>query len=161
MPRGGKRPNAGRKRGAKIPRTRIKEAIQAKRETEIADAIESKEAARDAFRAQVFAQLHPLIDAQIKHALGLKYLVVREKKTGKFLKVTKERMDALLANPEDDPELELLEVWDKDPSVQAFTDLMNRTLDKPKEQVDVNVTGELEVVTKTLQAARKRLAQSR
>ena len=32
---------------------------------------------------------------------------------------------------------EIIEVWEKDPSVQAFTDLMNRTLDKPAEQVKV------------------------
>jgi len=29
---------------------------------------------------------------------------------------------------------EIIEVWEKDPSVQAFTDLLNRALDKPAEQ---------------------------
>ena len=29
---------------------------------------------------------------------------------------------------------ETLEVWEKDPSVHAFADLMNRTIDKPSEQ---------------------------
>jgi hypothetical protein len=36
---------------------------------------------------------------------------------------------------------EVIEVWEKDPSVQAFTDLMNRTIDKPIEQMAVDATG--------------------
>jgi hypothetical protein len=40
-------------------------------------------------------------------------------------------------------DLEIIEVWEKDPSVQAFTDLMNRTIDKPVEQVQADVSGAL------------------
>ena len=29
---------------------------------------------------------------------------------------------------------EVIEVWEKDPSVQAFTDLLNRAIDRPMEQ---------------------------
>jgi len=44
----------------------------------------------------------------------------------------------------------------------AFTELMNRALDKPAEQVQqLQMTGELTVVTEQLEAARKRLAASR
>ncbi len=47
----------------------------------------------------------------------------------------------------------------KDPSVQAFTDLMNRALDKPKEQPqELQISGSLELVSARLLAARKRLA---
>jgi hypothetical protein len=33
---------------------------------------------------------------------------------------------------------ELIEVWDKEPSVQAYADLVNRTLDKPADHVEVS-----------------------
>lgn len=116
MPRGGKRNGAGRPKG---PQTLEKEAL------------------RDLVRARVAKQLGRLVDAQIANAQGLKYLVARNKKTGKFERVSKERMEALLKRADTDDELEVIEVWDKDPSVQAFTDLVNRTIDKPAEQMRV------------------------
>lgn len=87
--------------------------------------------------------METLVAAQIAHAHGLKFLVTRNAKTGKFERVSAERMEALLEGKDDDA-LELLEVWDKDPNVQAFTDLMNRALDKPKEQEqDVHLKGDV------------------
>ena len=53
-------------------------------------------------------------------------------KTGKFIRVGPAMAGA--ANEE------TIEVWEKDTSTQAFTDLLNRALDKPAEQV--RVTGE-------------------
>lgn len=120
-----------------------------------------KEKAREALRAIVLREMDSMTAAQIAHAKGLKYLVVRNAKTGKFERVTKERMEQLLDSKDD--ELERVEVWDKDPSVQAFTDLMNRALDKPAEQkseIDVNMPG-VEAVLMTLLAARKRVADAR
>lgn len=115
-----------------------------------------KEAAREFVRQRVIANLAPMIDAQLTHATGIKYLVVRAKKGGKFLRVTegmaKQRQD--LTDDE-----EIIEVWEKDPSVQAFTDLLNRALDKPAEQVQkIEVVAELTIVNR-LHAARKRLAR--
>lgn len=107
MPRGGKRAGAGRK---KEQRTL------------------DKEAARAIVRETVFSALGPLLDAQVANAQGIKYLVVRQKSTGKFVRVGELRAGT------HDPDLETVEVWEKDPSVQAFTDLMNRALDKPAEQ---------------------------
>ena len=116
----------------------------------------SKEAGREALRVIVMREMDAMTEAQIAHARGLKYLVTRNAKTGKFEKVTKERMDALL-DADDENALETIEVWEKEPSVQAYTDLMNRALDKPKEQEqEIRVTGSLEMVER-LQAARKRL----
>jgi hypothetical protein len=37
-------------------------------------------------------------------------------------------------HPDTEAHEDIIEVWEKDPSVSAFTDLMNRALDKPKEQ---------------------------
>lgn len=83
--------------------------------------------ARDKLRKQVLEKMPDLVSAQIENALGLKFLVVRSKKSGKFERVveTPEKLNT---------EEEIIEVWAKDPSIQAFTDLMNRAIDKPAEQ---------------------------
>lgn len=87
----------------------------------------AKDAAREKVRQAITAHLDVLIAAQVANAKGLQYLVYRDKQTGKF-----ERVRSL----EDvDQDAEVIEVWEKDPSVQAFTDLLNRAIDRPKEQV--------------------------
>jgi hypothetical protein len=88
-----------------------------------------KQAARDYVRQRVSDQLGPLLDAQIANAVGLKYLITRDKRTGKFVRVTE-----AMARVKSGTDEEIIEVWEKDPSVQAFTDLLNRALDKPAEQ---------------------------
>lgn len=104
----------------------------------------AKEKAREVARQLITRQLEPLIAAQIANAQGIKYLVVRDKKTGKFLRVPKSAAEKL------NPTEEIIEIWEKDPSVQAFTDLMNRALDKPAEQVQLTGPqgGPLEIVVK-------------
>lgn len=114
MPSGGKRPGAGRPKGSSGPH----------------QSTLTKEASREAVRLQVLAHLEPLVAAQVANAVGLKYLVTRDKRTGKFIRVTEAMAKAKSAG---DCE-EIIEVWEKDPSVQAFTDLLNRALDKPREQ---------------------------
>jgi hypothetical protein len=132
MPRGGKRAGAGRKVGQK--------AID-------------KIMAREQLRRMVIAEMGPMIDAQVANAKGLKYLVVRQKSSGKFLRVAEGAAAKL------NPEEETIEIWEKDPSVQAFTDLMNRAIDKPIEQVEMNVSGEITTVSARLIAARKRFSE--
>jgi hypothetical protein len=110
--RGGARPNSGPKKGAKYRPT-----IQ-------------KEEAREALRQIVLREMETMCAAQIAHAKGLSYLVGRDK-YGKFTKLTSEQAEKALAG---DSEYVLIEVWEKEPSVQAFTDLMNRAIDKPAEQ---------------------------
>jgi hypothetical protein len=103
-----------------------------------------KEAAREALREIVKANLPEMVSAQIENAKGLKYLVARDKKTGKFVRLTAEMAEKL--GGEQDTEREVIEVWEKDPSVQAFTDLLNRTIDlpaKPVEEVKQDVKVEI------------------
>lgn len=103
----------------------------------------------------VVAELAPLVEAQVQHAKGLRYLVVRDKKSGKFLRVSEAMAKERLGTDE-----ELVEVWEKDPNVQAFSDLLNRALDKPKEQEqEVKVTGSDDLIAR-LHAARARLART-
>ena len=126
MPRGGARPGTGPKKGSHRVATM------------------KKEQAREALRVIVLARMKRLVSAQISNAEGLKYLVVREKKSGKFLRVTEAMAKAKQGTENEE---ETIEVWEKDPSVQAFTDLMNRALDKPKEQEqDLNIHGQIDVV---------------
>lgn len=106
---GGKRKGAGRKKGFRFASTL------------------TKEAAREAFRVEVQKHLPELIAAQIDNAKGLKYLVTRDAKTGKFINVTEAMARAK-------PGEETIEVWEKDPNVNAFAQLMDRTLDRPAEQ---------------------------
>ncbi len=113
MPSGGARRGAGAKKGVKRHAT-----IR-------------KEEARELLRQRVLRDMEPMVAAQVSNAIGIHFLVVREKATGKFLRVGKGRAEKL------DPEHEIIEIWEKDPSVQAFTDLMNRAIDKPAEQVKV------------------------
>lgn len=133
--RGGWRPGAGRKKNVK--------------------SLLDKEQAREQLRALVARELEPLVLAQIENAKGIKFLMVRAKASGKFIRVGKSRAETL---NEDE---EIIEVWEKDPSVQAFTDLMNRVLDKPKEQEqEIKLTGEADLIAALL-AGRKRAAEAR
>jgi hypothetical protein len=126
MPRGGKRAGAGKPKGTKNRATI------------------SKEQAREALRQIVLEQMRELVDSQLANAKGIKYLVVREK-SGKFVRVTEAMARAKATDSQ-----EIIEVWEKDPSVQAFTDLMNRALDKPAEQEQqVSVTGGIELSWKS------------
>ena len=123
MPRGGARPNSGPKKGTKYGPQQ---------------ATITKEQAREALRQIVLREMEKLVSAQMAHAQGLKYLVAREKGTGKFTRLTQAQTEAILSGESD--QYAQIEVWEKDPSVQAFTDLMNRALDKPKEQEqDLNI----------------------
>lgn len=108
--RGGKRPGAGRPRGS-----RERNSLE-------------REAARELVRQRVTADLEPLLAAQLANAKGLSYLVTRNRKTGKFIRVVE--VGARVA-----PNEEIVEVWEKDPNVQAFADLMNRALGKPAGQL--------------------------
>jgi len=94
-----------------------------------------KIAAREFVRQQVTDALEPLVRAQIANAQGFSVLVSRDAKTGKFTPVEAESgvQDAT-------------EIWLVKPNVQAFSDLLNRALDKPAEQEQaVKVTGKMEV----------------
>lgn len=133
---GGKRTGAGKPKGHQ------------------AQATLDKIAAREFVRQRVTAQLGPLVDAQMKQALGLKYLITREKKTGKFVRVT----EAMARKKRGSTE-ETIEVWEKDPSTPAFQYLLDRALDRPAEQeIPIKVTGgEADVRVALLIAARKRV----
>ena len=81
----------------------------------------------------VTEHLEPLLAAQIDNAVGIKHLMVLAPKTGKFERVTGDakQIDQALKKKT------ACWIYTKDPNVQVFTDLLNRTLDKPAEHVQV------------------------
>jgi hypothetical protein len=124
--RGGARPNSGPAKGTKYAPTL------------------KKEAAREVLRAVVMRHMDDMLRAQIAHAKGIGHLYTRDK-NGKFTKIENQaQIDRLLLEGTEDQDYW---IFAKDPSVQAFTDLMNRALDKPKEQEqELEVKGALRLI---------------
>ncbi len=107
----------------------------------------SKQAVREAIRIAIMPHMGALVSAQVAQACGIKYLVARQRTSGEFKRIGPDAdIDALLA----DTENTIIEVWSKDPSTPAFTDLMNRAIDKPKEQEqDVALKAAVQFMWKT------------
>ena len=125
MPRGGKRPGAGRPKGSKDPHTLERQRIEA------------------AIRERVAAAIAPMTDAQVAAAKGVMYLVARKKRGGKFEHLTEELYKAILAG--EDTEHEMIEVWAEKPNVQAFEELLDRSLGKPPQPVAMEHSGDITV----------------
>ena len=105
-----------------------------------------KEEARELVRELITAHMQPMIAAQVHHAIGIKHMFLR-RPDGTFER--SDDPDAILAalNSGDDTSYY---IFTKDPSVQAFSDLMNRAIDmpaKPPENVDLKA----EVIIKWLE----------
>ena len=84
----------------------------------------------EAFREEVKRHLEPILEAQVAHAKGIKYFVVRQKKGGKFTRVTRAMAEARQGL---EPDEEVIEVWEKDPDTNAFKELLARAYGKPRE----------------------------
>lgn len=85
-----------------------------------------------------------MVRAQILHAQGIAHMFLRQK-DGTFKRTDKPTEIEAALNSGDENSYY---IFTKDPSVQAFTDLMNRALDKPKEQaqeVDLKHDGTLTI----------------
>jgi hypothetical protein len=74
-----------------------------------------------------------LYDAQIAQACGTKFLVVRDKASGKFTPVSEAQAKMLASSDSED----VVEVWERPPSTQAFIALADRALDKPTEHTEI------------------------
>ena len=112
---GGARPGAGKPKGVKWPSTL------------------RKEEARELVRQMIVERLPGIITAQLDNAEGLRHLVIRDPETGQFTRVTGDakQVDKALKSKN------ACTIYTKDPNVQAFTDLLNRCIDKPAEHVSI------------------------
>jgi len=91
-----------------------------------------KEVERERLRQMVVAELEPMAKAQIAHAKGVSYMVLRHP-DGTFARATDvNQIDAACAVG-----ASAFQIFTQAPNVQAFSDLLNRALDKPAEQVKV------------------------
>lgn len=140
MPRGGARPGSGAKLGS-----RYKPTLE-------------KERAREALRSIVLREMDALVQAQIANAKGVSHFFLRDPKSGQFMRIEDpQRIEQALNSGEQGS---YYWIFTKDPSIQAFTDLMNRALDKPKEQEqEIHVSGEIDLIATKLVDARKRRAK--
>ena len=104
----------------------------------------AKEAARELVRQEVTKHMGAMIEGQVRAASGLTHLMLRNE-DGTWSKAPADMTeDQMLSVLNGDASRYYLAT--KDPSTPAFTDLMNRALDKPKEQaqdVNLNVSGDL------------------
>lgn len=116
-PKGGARPGAGRKPGGKNASTI------------------TKEQAKEALRQIILEEMRGMTRSQIHAAMGINHFMLRDKETGQWKRVTnwREIQDAL--NDPAAAEGSTYWIYTKDPSTQAYTDLMNRALGKPSEEV--------------------------
>lgn len=88
-----------------------------------------KEAGRELARTIILEDLEPLLRAQLAKAKGLKYLVTRDKATGKFVPVRKRDLKKT--------DHDRIEVWEKTPDTSAFIALLDRALDRAPMPIDL------------------------
>jgi hypothetical protein len=150
-PKGGKRAGAGRKPGWSRKQDAYLNGVLA---GVLPVETLTKDAAREFTRRTIIEGLAPLLRAQLAHAQGIGHCYTRDK-NGKFSRVDNlDKIDELLMTG---TEGEHFFIFAKDPSAVAFKELLDRALDKPKEQAqEVHVTGEIELFTR-LAAARQRV----
>lgn len=104
-----------------------------------------KELHRERLRQMVVDALGPMTQAQIDHAQGVSYMVLRNP-DGTFTRATDvKQIDAACASG-----AAAFRIFTQAPNPAAYKDLMDRTLDKPVEQVQLTGAegGPLEIVIK-------------
>lgn len=116
MGHGGKREGSGRKKGSQIPAT-----IQ-------------KAEARERLRVLLTAKLEPVAEALVSRAVGVRYFVTRNKKTGKYELVTNPEQVVAALNGDDE---QTGEFYTDKPDTQAIRELLDRTLDRAPQPVKV------------------------
>src|SRR4051794_7218778 len=94
-----------RRKGAGRPKGSVSTKTLAERE------------AQELVRAEITKEHLPIIRAAIQRAKGLSYLVSRDEKSGRFVRVTEQTLeDADTA----------MEVWEKEPDMAAIHELLDR-----------------------------------
>lgn len=112
-----------------------------------------KEAAREFVRQYLTEKLTPVADALLSRAQGVRYFVTRNKKTGKYELVTNPDQVVAALNGDDE---NTGEFYTDKPDVSAIREILDRTLDKAKEQEqEVKLTGEVALVERLVRARQR------
>lgn len=118
-----------------------------------------KEAARELVRKRITERLVPLIDAQIDSSIGIKHFMLRDELTGQWKRLTNPNQIIAALNHPKAREGSTYFIYTKDPNSQAAREMLDRAIDRPKEQphdVNINATDEMVAI---LQQARDRAAK--
>jgi hypothetical protein len=108
---------------------------------------------REMLRRLVEREIQTLVAAQVSAAKGIKFLVLRDRATGQFIKRIAARSSQTHLKKHE--EHEVVEVWQKDPSTAAFKELMAHAIDLPKHQEEeIRLTGEWTRLVALLRSAR-------
>jgi hypothetical protein len=103
---------------------------------------------REETRKLIQQHLPVMVRAQIAHAIGIGHLFTRDKH-GKFSRIEDEaEIDRLLSEGTQDTDYW---IFAKDPSVQAFSELLDRTLDQAPKPVEVSGKDGAPLVVKWLE----------
>lgn len=114
-----KPPTSGVKKGYKYPQTLERERVL------------------EAMRAHIMSQVEPMIAAQLEHAKGVSYVMLR-RPDGTYARATDvKQLDAAAAAL--GPEFGAT-IFTQAPNVQAFQTLTDRAFGRPTEHTEMNVT---------------------
>ena len=112
-----------------------------------------KELKREERRQLIIAHLRPMVEAQVEHAKGVSYMILRNA-DGTFTRATDEKqIDAACAVG-----ASAFKIFTQAPNVQAYARLSDEALDKPaesKQEIDVNLKGDSDLLA-ALMAGRER-----
>lgn len=116
----------------------------------------AKEAAREHLRIRLTGEIDTFVDALVSRAIGVRYFVTRNKKTGKYELVTNPKQVIAALNGEDE---NIGEFYTDKPDIAAIKEALDRMVDKAKEQEqEVKLTGDAELI-ESLIAGRQRAAK--
>jgi hypothetical protein len=120
-----------------------------------------KDAAREAVRVRIMQRIFPLVDAQINNAIGIQHFMVRDKVTGQWERLRNVKQIEKALNDPRAREGSTYWIYTKDPNSQAAREMLDRAIDKPKEQLqEIAVSGGQELIAKLLEG-RQRAAKAK
>ncbi len=118
-----------------------------------------KETQREIARQLIAKRLEPIIDAQCDNAQGVKHFMKRDPESGKFERLTNPDQIAAAMNEDGAEEGSTYWIYTKDPSPQSAKEMLDRLLDRSKEQEqEIKLTGDADMMT-ALALGRQRAAK--
>lgn len=97
-----------------------------------------KQEGKERLRQMVLASLDPIVRGLIGKATGINHMMLRDETTGQWIRLTEpEQIEAALNSPGAE-QGKTFWIHTKDPDVAAATDILNRAIGKPVEEVQVD-----------------------